>query len=90
MMRELLQYFNPTNPEPTPSPLECGRLWGPPDDHKWIKLTIAIENDGVFLFTTYTNGWQADSWYESVEEAKQQAKFGYGIEENDWEECRDK
>jgi len=89
-MKDILQYYNPTRPKPIPSPLENGRLWGPPDDHEWIKLTISEEHDRAFyLFTLYTNGWLADSWHESIEEAKQQAKYGFDVDENVWEDCPD-
>ena len=88
-MKDLLQYFNPTNPKLTTSPKK-ERRYGPSQDRGWVKLTIAEETSGEFyLFTLYTNGWMADSWHESIEEAKQQAKYGFDVDENAWEECLD-
>lgn len=87
-MKKLLQYSNPTKPKPIITPADEPVL-GPSEE--WETLTIIEENDGLFyLLSRYTNGWQGDTCHFSVEEAKRQAKFGYGVDENAWENCFDK
>jgi hypothetical protein len=42
-------------------------------------LLIEVEADGVFLFRLSADGqFAGDTWHESVEEAKEQAKFEFG------------
>jgi len=47
-----------------------------------------VEQDGAFfLFRLDPNGHCiADTWHQTLDEAKQQANFEYGIEESDWKE----
>ena len=47
-----------------------------------------VEQDGAFfLFRLGPNGHCiADTWHQTLDEAKQQANFEYGIEESDWKE----
>jgi hypothetical protein len=52
----------------------------------WEKLTIEkYEEEGFFLLCHFLNGHTSDTWHFSVEEAKQQAKFEFNINEDDWE-----
>jgi hypothetical protein len=51
-------------------------------------LAVEIENgeSGFFLLHFNAAGeCVADSWHATLEEAKEQAKFEYEIEEGDWE-----
>ena len=85
-MKKLLQCFNPTNPKPNPLPPPGQRQsWKP--SNEWIKLTIAEGDGGFYLFTLLADDWVADTWHESIEEAKHQAEYAYGVKENNWKEC---
>lgn len=49
---------------------------------------VIEEQEGAFYLFRYTREGHciADTWHLSVEEAKAQAEFEYGIEEADWSE----
>ena len=86
-MKKLLQCFNPPCRKPSNPPAD-GQVLGPPDDRDWEEMTIVEEDDGsFFLLCLYSNGWGGDTWHLSVEEAKEQAMFWFGIEENAWQDC---
>ena len=86
-MTKLLQCFNPVcrKSESTHRSAD-GRIRSPGPSDDWVELTIVEEKDDIFLLCLYSNGFLADTWHESVEEAKEYA-FGYGIEENAWQIC---
>jgi len=53
---------------------------------------LRIEEDtlGVFLFRfDATGAMVADTWHQTVDEAKDQAKFEYLIEDSDWSVATD-
>ena len=53
----------------------------PPAD--WVE--IVEEGNGYFLFRYTEDGqFAGDSWFASVDEAKRQALFEYGIGAHDW------
>jgi hypothetical protein len=46
-----------------------------------------VEQDGAFPFAAGSR-W-ALHWHETLEAAKTQANFGFGVEESDWKEGDD-
>ncbi len=50
---------------------------------KWIE--ISEEEDGVYLYHFSSgNNCIADTWHESIEDAKKQAMFEFGVAEEQW------
>ena len=49
-----------------------------------IKLEIVQEDIGFFLFRYNQDGFFGDTWHETLEEAKDQAKFEFGINQDWW------
>ena len=50
-------------------------------------VEIQYRDGGYFLlYFDAANDCFGDSWHSSLEEAKAQAKFEFGIEERDWED----
>jgi hypothetical protein len=50
-----------------------------------IEVEVVEENGSVYLFRLDASGkCIADTWHETLEAAKAQAKFEYGIDEHDW------
>jgi hypothetical protein len=51
-------------------------------------VVIQPESGGGFLmlFFDALGEWAGDSWHQTVEEAKAQAKFEFDIDEGDWKE----
>lgn len=48
-------------------------------------LEIVDEQEGVYLFHYDSDGvCVADTWHQSVEEAKQQAEFEFGVDREGW------
>jgi hypothetical protein len=46
---------------------------------------IELDESGVFLIRYLINGdFAGDTWHQTVEEAKDQARYEYGTIENDW------
>ena len=51
------------------------------------RVEIEETSSGVFLFHYDAAGrCVADTWHATVKEAKEQARFEFGIEENEWRE----
>lgn len=51
---------------------------------KWVE--ISEESKGFFLFHFDSKGeCIADTWHETLEDAKEQAKFEFDIAEKDWQ-----
>lgn len=52
------------------------------------KAVEIVEQDGaVYLLRFDQNGeCVADTWHETIEAAKEQASFEFGVEERDWED----
>ena len=50
-------------------------------------VELVVEEDGAIFLLRLDDEGQciSDTWHESVEAAKSQAKFEYEIEEGDWE-----
>jgi len=61
-------------------------LEGLPLPHPKI-VELVVEEDGMIFLLRLDDEGQciADTWHETVEAAKAQAKFEYEIEEGDWE-----
>ena len=51
-------------------------------------IELAVEEDGAIFLLRFDDEGQctADTWHETVEAAKRQANFEFGIEEGDWKE----
>ena len=49
-----------------------------------IKLEIVQEGNGFFLYRYNKDGFFGDTWHETLNEAKDQAKFEFGIEPDWW------
>jgi hypothetical protein len=50
---------------------------------KWVE--ISEESEGFYLYHYNSDGeCIADTWHESIEDAKEQAKFEFGILNDDW------
>ena len=63
-----------------PVPLECV-----PDPSQ---VEIVVGDGGFFLFRLDDNGGcLADTWHETLDDAKAQAKFEYDIDDSDWVEA---
>lgn len=47
-----------------------------------------VEQDGAFYLLRLDDNGQciADTWHETIEAAKTQAKFEYGIEDDEWKD----
>lgn len=52
------------------------------------KMVELVEQDGAIYLLRLDDKGQciADTWHQTVEEAKEQANFEFGIEANDWKE----
>lgn len=49
------------------------------------RVEIVKEESGIFLYRLNDKGEiVADTWHLTVEEAKEQATFEYGVEDDDW------
>jgi hypothetical protein len=51
-------------------------------------VEVVVEEDGAIFLLRFDDEGQcvADTWHETVEAAKAQASFEFGIEEGDWQE----
>lgn len=50
-----------------------------------VAAQIVMEDDGFYLLRLESEGQRlADTWHQSLEEAKAQAAFEYGIADADW------
>jgi len=51
-------------------------------------VELVVEEDGAIFLLRFDNEGQcvADTWHDTVEAAKAQANFEFGIEEGDWKE----
>lgn len=55
-----------------------------------VRVRIEEDRFGVFLFRfDATGAMVADTWHQTVNEAKGQANFEYMIKESDWTEATD-
>ena len=55
-----------------------------------IRVEIEQEGDGFFLFRYDSNGqFAGDTWHQSVDEAKSQAKFEYVLADSGWRRLAD-
>jgi hypothetical protein len=54
-----------------------------------IAFEVVVEEDGTIFLLRFDDEGQciADTWHETVEVAKAQANFEFGIEEGDWKEA---
>jgi hypothetical protein len=53
-------------------------------------LAIDVRDDGVFLLHLDEKGeCVADTWHQSIEEAKEQARFEFLVQDGDWKEVGD-
>ncbi len=50
-------------------------------------IEIAEQDGGIYLLRFDQDGeYIADTWHETVEAAKEQAKFEFSVEDGDWED----
>jgi len=50
-------------------------------------LIIEEKHDGIFINRYMENGsWVGDTWHKTIEEAKHQAEFEFGVKTDAWEE----
>ena len=50
-----------------------------------VKLEISVGEDGFFLLRFDHNGvFCGDTWHQTIEEAKDQARFEYSVSEDEW------
>jgi len=50
-----------------------------------VRLEISVSKDGVFLFRFDQNGdFCGDTWHQTIEKAKDQARFEFKVTEDDW------
>lgn len=53
-------------------------------------IVIQKEDEGFLLLRYDALGeWVGDTWHESIEAAKAQAKFEFDVNEGDWQTCDD-
>jgi hypothetical protein len=66
----------------TPGGIEIARLPDP------IAVEVVEEQDGAFFLLRLDRAGHciADTWHETLETAKTQANFEFGVEEGDWKE----
>jgi hypothetical protein len=66
---------------PAPGGIEIARLPDP------VAVEV-VEHDGAFLLLRLDRAGHciADTWHETLEAAREQANFEFGVEESDWKE----
>jgi hypothetical protein len=66
---------------PAPGGIEIARLPDP------VAVEV-VEQDGAFILLRLDCAGHciADTWHETLEAAKEQANFEFGVEESDWGE----
>lgn len=50
-----------------------------------VRLEISVSEDGILLLRFDRNGdYCGDTWHQTIEEAKDQARFEFNVTEDDW------